>query len=79
MMSDYKMDIMGDIGLTEYSNIHDYLGIVESQDNFTITLNTENMNDVNMISSMLKDNSFQIYEEGYDKKGNYYINARKKI
>ena len=37
-MPDYKMDIRGKLGLSEYSDIHDYMGIVEKNDNFTITL-----------------------------------------
>ena len=32
-MSDYKMDIRGILGLGEYSDIHDYMGIVDKNDN----------------------------------------------
>ena len=35
-MSDYRMEIKGQIGLSDYSNIYDYLGIVEDDDVFTI-------------------------------------------
>ena len=76
-MSDYRMDIKGDIGLSEYSNIYDYLGIVDENDRFTITLDKGNSHEINIINSMLKDSSFCIFEEGYDKIGNYCINAYK--
>lgn len=78
-MSDYEMDIMGNIGLTEYSNIHDYLGVVDTQDNFTITMDVQNKYDLNILSSLLESNNFHVSKEGYDKNGRYFINARKKI
>lgn len=76
-MSDYRMDIKGSIGLSEYSNIYDYLNIVDKNDKFTITINKDNTRDINIISSMLKDSSFGIAEEGYNAYGDYYINAYK--
>ena len=76
-MSDYRMDIKGSIGLSEYSNIHDYLGVVDVDDNFTITLNNSENNEINIINSMLKDNYFCIWKEGYDKCGVYHIYAYK--
>lgn len=76
-MSDYKMDIRGEIGLSEYSNIHDYLGVVDKDDSFTITLNNSNEHEINIIDSMLKDNNFNIIKKGYDSLGIYYITAYK--
>ena len=76
-MSDYKMDIKGYIGLSEFSNIYDYLGVVDKDDSFTMTVDTTNDNEINMINSMLKDNSFSICEEGYDVDGIYHISAHK--
>lgn len=76
-MSDYRMHIKGNIGLSEYSNIHDYLGVVDKNDNFSITVETENNNEINIINSLLKDNRFRICEEGYDNMGVYHINAYK--
>lgn len=76
-MSDYKMDINGVLGLSEYSNIFDYMGIVDRNDNFTITLNKVNENDISMITSMLKDSSFSIVDQGAGIDGNYYISANK--
>lgn len=76
-MPDYKMDISGGLGLSEYSNIYDYMSVVDKNDNFTITLNSSNKEDINMISSMLKESNFCIEEQGVNQGGKYYINANK--
>ena len=76
-MPDYKMDIKGKLGLSEYSNIYDYMGIVEKDDNFLITLDDSNKQQVNMITSMLKESNFKVIDEGISKNGQYFINANK--
>jgi hypothetical protein len=76
-MSDYRMDIKGTIGLSDYSNIYDYIGVVDKQDNFTITLDNIEQDNINIICSMLSDNKFIIYDQGYDMNGRYFINAHK--
>ena len=59
-MSDYSMDISGNIGLSDYSNIFDYLNIIEKDDNFVIRVDKDNSRDIDMITSMLRDNKFII-------------------
>lgn len=76
-MPNYRMDISGDLGLSEYSNIFDYMGVVDSKDNFKITLNNVERENINIITSMLKDSKFSIVNEGIDTNGNYYIDANK--
>lgn len=76
-MPDYKMDIRGKLGLSEYSDIHDYMGIVDKNDNFTITLDNTNKQHINIITSMLKEGDFSILEQGIDNSGDYYISANK--
>lgn len=76
-MSDYTMHIKGDIGLSEYSNIHDYLGVVNKNDSFSVILEIQDSNEINMLSSLLRDNGFYVSEEGYDNLGRYHINAYK--
>lgn len=76
-MPDYKMDIRGNLGLGEYSDIYDYMSIVDKNDNFTITLDSSNRQHVNMITSMLRESNFVILEEGIDSTGDYYISANK--
>ena len=76
-MSNYSMDISGDIGLADYSNIFDYLKIIDRDDNFVIRINKRNIGDIDLINSMLEENKFNIKYTRYDEKGNYCINANK--
>lgn len=76
-MPDYKMDIKGKLGLGEYSDIHDYMGIVDKNDNFTITVDQTNRQNINLITSMLRESNFSIMEEGINNSGDYYISANK--
>ena len=76
-MSDYSMDISGSIELSDYSNIFDYLNIIDKDDNFVIRINKDNKGDIDVINSMLKDNKFIINYTQYDDLGNYYISANK--
>lgn len=76
-MPDYRMDIRGKLGLSEYSDIYDYMGIVEKDDNFTITLDNSNRQHINIITSMLKESNFKVLDEGVSSSGDYYINANK--
>ncbi|WP_293982895.1 hypothetical protein [uncultured Clostridium sp.] len=78
-MSNYSMDISGNIGLEDYSNIFDYLKIIDKDDNFTIKINKRNRKDIDVINSMLVDNKFSIKYTKYDANGNYYINANRSI
>jgi hypothetical protein len=76
-MSDYTMDISGNIELSDYSNIFDYLNIIDKDDNFVIRIDKNNKNDINLINTMLLDNQFVISYTQYDDLGNYYISANK--
>lgn len=76
-MSDYSMDVSGNIGLSDYSNIFDYLNIIDKDDNFVIRIDKNNKSDIDLISSMLRDNKFDINYTHYDEFGNYYISANK--
>lgn len=77
-MPDYKMNIKGSLGLSEYSDIYDYMAVVEEKDNFMITLDSTSEHDKNMVTSMLKENKFNILDQGVNQLGSYYINAMKK-
>lgn len=78
-MSDYTMDIGGKIELSDYSNIFDYLNIIDKDDNFMIRIAKDNEDDIGVISSMLNDSNFTIDHTEYDERGNYYIVANKNI
>ena len=76
-MSDYSMEISGTIGLSDYSNIFDYLSIIDINDNFIIRINKNNHKDIDLINSMLNENRFVINYTEYDSEGNYCISANK--
>ena len=76
-MSDYSMDISGSMGLSDYSNIFDYLNIIDKDDNFVIRIDKNNKGDIDVINSMLQDNKFIINYTQYDDFGNYYISANR--
>lgn len=76
-MSDYSMDISGNIELSDYSSIFDYLNIIDNNDNFVIRIDKNNKDDIGLINLMLKDNKFAINYTQYDDYGNYYISANK--
>ena len=78
-MSDYTMDIGGKIELSDYSDIFDYLNIIDKDDNFMIRIAKDNEDDIGVISSMLNDSNFIINHKEYDERGNYYIVANKNI
>ncbi|AOR24703.1 hypothetical protein [Clostridium taeniosporum] len=76
-MSTYSMDIIGRLGLSEYSNIFDYFSIVDHGDNFIIRINKDSEENIKLINSMLADNKFIISNAGFNSYGCYSINAHK--
>lgn len=74
-MSDYRLDIVGEINLSDYSKIHDYMGMVDSDDKFIITLNDKSIENSEIIYNMLKDNNFYISTKGGNNDGKLYITA----
>lgn len=76
-MSFYKMEITGGIGLTEYSNIHDYFGIVESKDSFIIFLDEYSTQNVDILKSLLTESNFTINEKGIGEDGRFFIKVHK--
>ena len=59
-MPDYRMDIKGKLGLGEYSDIYDYMGIVDKNDNFTITLDTPNLAHICDTTAIITHNNKKI-------------------
>ncbi|MPQ43272.1 hypothetical protein [Clostridium tarantellae] len=76
-MCNYKMDIKGQIGLSDYSNIYDYIDIIEDKGSVTISMEGLDKENIKLINSMLCEKKFIINSEGYDDLGIYYINACK--
>ncbi|MBB6632463.1 hypothetical protein [Clostridium algidicarnis] len=76
-MSDYKLDISGYLGLNEYSNINDYMDIVEISDKFTISLEENNKSETGIICAMLKEKGFNINKSEIRDDNKVYIFANK--
>lgn len=76
-MCNYRMEIRGNIGLCDYSNIYDYISIVESNDEFTIIIDSSNEENIRIVCSMLKDKNFSINSKKIEKNGAYKIKASK--
>lgn len=76
-MSDYKMNISGGINLSDYSYIHDYMGIIDSTDNFQIEMHDTDEEDVRVLCSILESDKFDIVDRKKFDKG-YLISAIRK-
>jgi hypothetical protein len=77
-MSEYRLDIIGDINLSDYSSIHDYMGIIQRNDKFTITSKMKNSEEVKILCKILENNYFTIVEQGGRENGQYSITSQKK-
>lgn len=77
-MSDYKMNIFGAINLSDYSYIHDYMGIIGSADNFQIEMKDTNEDDVKVLCSILVSDKFDIiYRQQCDDGYRIYATKRR--
>lgn len=77
-MSQYRLDVTGDIGLSDYSNISDYFELVDLNDKFTITFDKVSSENINIVCSMLKEKNFSIYSKEEQKDGKTYLSASRK-
>ena len=48
-MSEYRLDIVGNINLSDYSSIHDYMGVIQRNDKFTIISQMKNTEETKRI------------------------------
>ncbi|MGL4654541.1 MAG: hypothetical protein ACRCWM_01450 [Sarcina sp.] len=76
-MCNYKMEIRGKMNLSDYSNVYDYIGLVEKDDDFIISARRLDKEEINMICSMLKEKNFSIRNKDFDNNGNCMIRAYK--
>jgi len=74
-MSEYRLDVTGNLQLSDYSNIHDYMGIISDDDKLTIAMEDNSSDNVGIICSMLQNNKFNISTQGGHGDGKYYIIA----
>lgn len=77
-MSEYRLDIPGDVNLSDYSSIHDYMGLIKRNDKFTITSRMKDPEERKILCKMLENNYFDVVNQGGTQNGEYYITSQKK-
>ena len=77
-MSEYRMDVEGELELSDYSSIHDYIGVLGGEDKITIVVDKKGAKDMNILCSMLINESFSVASEKREFEGKYYISAYKR-
>lgn len=78
MMSEYKLEVNGNIQLSDYSSIHDYMGLVGKEDKLTITVDGADLQNYQMICNILQNDDFMVSTKEAEINGKYYITAYKK-
>jgi hypothetical protein len=77
-MSEYRLDITGGINLSDYTNIHDYINLVDGDDILAISLDSVNPEHIRIITSMLEDKAFDVSSKGGNEGGKYVLFATKR-
>ncbi|MDP4087689.1 MAG: hypothetical protein Q8930_00305 [Bacillota bacterium] len=77
-MSRYRLDISGSIELGDYSDINDYIELVDYGDSFTVTFDRVSGENVDIICSMLQEKDFKIGSRTEGKGGKVYLSASRK-
>ena len=76
-MSEYRLDVQGELELSDYSSIHDYIGVIAGEDKLTIVVDKQGAGDMNILRSMLINECFSVSSEEKEQEGKYYISAYK--
>ena len=76
-MSEYRLDITGEIDLSAYSNIYDYVAIVGQNDKLIITVEGNNKENIGVLCSLLKNDNFSINSNKNDVNDKTFISASK--
>ena len=74
-MSEYRLEINGTIGLSDYSNINDYMRIIGENDKVVVTVGPGDAHNVDIITSLLSRNGLEVALKGGHDDGRYYITA----
>jgi hypothetical protein len=77
IMSEYRLEINGTIGLSDYSNINDYLNIIGENDKVTIAVDSGEAHNVDIITNILRRGGFEVTLKGSHDDARYYITAFK--
>lgn len=76
-MSNYRMNISGDIGLSEFSSINDYIALVGEEDKLIVTTEGLNKDKLNTLCKILENNDLEIDISIEDNSEKYNIKALK--
>ena len=71
------MEIRGKMNLSDYSNIYDYIELVEREDDFVISTKFLDKEEINIVCSMLQERNFTIKNKDFDSNGDCMIRAYK--
>ncbi|SKA86599.1 hypothetical protein SAMN05428976_108105 [Clostridium sp. USBA 49] len=75
-MSEYRLEINGPIGLSDYSNINDYMNIIGENDKVIISIGPGDAHNVDIITNILHHNGLEVaMKGGHDDDGRYFITA----
>jgi hypothetical protein len=74
-MSEYRLEVNGTIGLSDYANINDYMNIIGENDKVVVTVGAGEAHNVDIITSLLGRNGFEVALKGGHDDGRYYITA----
>jgi hypothetical protein len=77
-MSEYRLDITGDVNLSDYTNIHDYINLVDGDDILAISLNSVRPDQIGIITSMLESKNFEVSSKGGHHGNRYVLFATKR-
>lgn len=59
-MSEYCLNISGNIELGDYSSINNYMSLISDNDSLIIDINSKNQKDIDLICSLLNKKKFKI-------------------
>lgn len=76
-MSNYIMNVKKELSKDEYGNIHDYLGIIDIHDDFTMNIEDKSLINLDMINKIFEENNFIKIKEQINDNGRCVIKANK--
>lgn len=76
-MSEYQLEIIGNIKLSDYSSVQDYMALVALDDKVTVTFDSKDSQETGIICNILEKENFKIVSKGGNESGKYYVKAYK--
>lgn len=76
-MSDYRIELNSQVGPNDTDRLNYLLGIVSSDDELEITMDSNDAHQADSVIAILKNNDFDISPKGGHDDGKYHIFARR--